>query len=87
MVNAWVLHIKAFAAKHKIAYGCALSNPDCRASYKKKKPSARSLLLEVDGILKSDLSEMEIALEKKLKRSSPDTALDFVMAKFGYTPF
>ena len=85
MVNAWVAHIKAFAAKHKIAYGCALSNPDCRASYKpKKKPSARSLLSSVDGIEKADMPAMEIALERKLKRSSPETALDSVLKRFGY---
>jgi len=85
MPNSWVAHIKAFAAKHKIAYGCALSNPDCRASYKSKKPSARSLLAEVDGIEDADFDKMEAALEKKLKRSSPDAALDFVLLKFGYS--
>jgi len=85
MVNAWVDHIRAFAKKNKIAYGCALSNPDCRASYKPKKPSAKALLSEVDGIERADLAAMEVALEKKLKRSSPDTALDFVLLKFGYS--
>ncbi len=86
MSNAWVLHIKAFAKKNNLAYGCALSNPACRASYKpKKKPSARSLLAEFDGIEAADMREMEFELEKKLKRSSPETALDFVLNKFGYS--
>ncbi len=85
MPNSWVLHIKAFAKKNNLAYGCALSNPACRASYKPKKPSARSLLAELDGIERADFDKMVSALEKKLKRSSPDTALDFVLLKFGYS--
>jgi len=31
--NAWVEHIKAFAAKNKIPYGCAISQPECKKSY------------------------------------------------------
>ena len=37
MTNKWVEHIKAFAKAHNISYGCALSNPECLASYKAKK--------------------------------------------------
>jgi len=31
--NAWTLHVKAFARKHNLSYGCAMSTPECRESY------------------------------------------------------
>ena len=33
--NRWVDHVKAFAKANNLAYGCAISNPQCKASYKK----------------------------------------------------
>ena len=36
MVNAWVEHIKAFAKKNNVPFGCALSNPECRRTYSTK---------------------------------------------------
>ena len=35
MPNAWVIHVKKWSAANNKAYGCAVSDPDCRASYKK----------------------------------------------------
>ena len=37
MPNAWVIHVKRWAAAHDTAYGCAISNADCRAAYTKVK--------------------------------------------------
>ena len=37
MPNAWVTHVKKFAADYKLSYGCALSMPECKSSYKSKK--------------------------------------------------
>ena len=34
--SPWIAHVKAFAAKHKIKYGEALSDPRASASYRKK---------------------------------------------------
>jgi hypothetical protein len=36
MPNAWVTHVKKFAADNKLSYGCALSMPECKSSYKKE---------------------------------------------------
>jgi len=33
MPNDWVKHIKKFARDNNITYGCALSDPRCKASY------------------------------------------------------
>jgi len=84
MVNAWVQHIKQFAAKKKVPYGCALSDPACRASYKSKKVSATQLLDDLDGVEETDYAAMHAFLEKKLKRSSTEVAEAAVLKKFGY---
>ena len=39
MANAWVEHIKKYAKDNNVSYGCALSMPDCKASYQKTKES------------------------------------------------
>lgn len=36
MPNSWVEHVKSYASKHKLSYACAISKPDCKASYHKK---------------------------------------------------
>jgi hypothetical protein len=36
MANMWILHVKHFALKNNISYGCAISNPECKALYKEK---------------------------------------------------
>lgn len=51
MVNAWVEHIRKFARENNKTYGCALSDPACRASYKKptKNPTQRSERASMGG--------------------------------------
>ena len=34
--SKWILHVKAFARNNKCSYREALSNPKCKATYKKK---------------------------------------------------
>jgi hypothetical protein len=44
MPNAWVEHIKKYAKDNIVSYGCALSMPDCKESYKnnkKKEPQTK----------------------------------------------
>lgn len=33
MANKWVEHVRAFAKKNKMSYGCAISEPECKKSY------------------------------------------------------
>jgi len=43
MPNAWVTHVKQYAAAIKTTYGCALSMSECKNSYKsKKEPTKKS---------------------------------------------
>jgi hypothetical protein len=36
MSNAWVTHVKQYAAANKMTYGCAMSDSSCKAAYKKE---------------------------------------------------
>ena len=36
-MTVWTDHVKSFAKKNGLSYGCALNNPECSASYKSKK--------------------------------------------------
>lgn len=40
MVNPWIEHIKRYAKETGKSYGCALSDPECKASYKQKPPTS-----------------------------------------------
>ena len=35
MPNNWINHVKDFARENNLTYGCAISNPLCKSSYKK----------------------------------------------------
>jgi hypothetical protein len=37
MPNAWVTHVKQYAAANNTSYGCAMSDSNCKAAYKSKK--------------------------------------------------
>ena len=37
MKSSWVTHVKAFAQKHKMKYGDALKNAQCKSEYHKSK--------------------------------------------------
>ena len=37
MPNFWIEHVKEYSRIHNLHYGCALSMPECKASYKPKK--------------------------------------------------
>lgn len=32
-MNRWVEHVRSYASQHGLSYGCALSDPQCKASY------------------------------------------------------
>lgn len=42
MANKWIEHVRAFALKKKISYMCAMTKPECKASYAKTKMPAKA---------------------------------------------
>ena len=51
--SPWINHIKNYAAQHGLSYACALSNPDCSASYKKSKTNNQSTSTNNEGLISS----------------------------------
>ena len=49
MANAWVEHVKDFAKRRGLSYGCAISHPDCSKEYKSDK--AREGMKKIMGSL------------------------------------
>ena len=47
MSNPWVLHVKDYAKKNNLSYMCAMTTPDCKASYKKPTPVKKIKTIEV----------------------------------------
>jgi hypothetical protein len=41
-MNSWVQHVKQYALTHGMRYSCALSDPQCKASYHSKKATSKS---------------------------------------------
>jgi len=39
--NKWIEHVKDFAKKNSVSYGCAISMPECKASYKTGETQAK----------------------------------------------
>ena len=37
MKSLWITHVKSFAQKHKMKYGDALKNAQCKSEYHKSK--------------------------------------------------
>jgi len=70
--NPWVTHVKKYAAEHNIAYGCAIANPDCKATYTKKVKSTKKEIdvnkkniIKNQSFTKKKLTEKEIEENKR----------------------
>jgi len=66
MVSAWVEHIRDFARRKSMTYGCALSDPDCRAEYHAKRPPKlnKKEKKEVAGMEAEDINILSIPVKK-----------------------
>ena len=55
MPNAWVIHVKDFAQRNGISYGCALSMPECKEEYYKtpKEPDYTKQIQKVGDLMRS----------------------------------
>jgi len=80
MANAWVEHIKRFAREKGMTYGCALSDPECKATYKKPpKPLTQKKERESMGV--EDASAKAIVAEEKAKKSAHKARTTTMKAK------
>lgn len=42
MVNKWIMHVKRFASENNLSYGCAITTPECKATYIKEPRAPRT---------------------------------------------
>ena len=72
MVNAWVEHVRNFAKKNGISYGCAVSNADCKSSYHKQKArnakKTRTPEQETEGMGAEDTDAVKKVKKPKKKK-------------------
>lgn len=74
MANNWITHIKDYAQRHGLSYGCALSKPECKAEYREKYPKPltkkqQKAKAEEEARLKAEEeARLKAEAEKKPKR-------------------
>lgn len=85
MPNSWVEHVRTFAANHKLSYGCAITNPKCKAAYMKAYPTPEMIFdesVEISGLTDPDyklwLKAFKAILgeHKLLRKRLSDDAVD-----------
>ena len=57
-MSRWIQHIKDFAAKNNLSYGCALSNPECSRTYRATKEKQVGLEESIPQFLAQPLSKV-----------------------------
>jgi hypothetical protein len=72
MPNQWVDHVKKFAADNNLSYGCALSKPECKETYRAKYGVSKKLTkkqnIEMMGAEDFDAPNMKLVVKEKKKR-------------------
>jgi len=53
-MNPWIVHVKKYAKKNNLSYGCAISDPECAKEYKmnKGKPKEDEAVSIRKGLIK-----------------------------------
>lgn len=77
-MTAWTEHIKDFAKRKGITYGCALSDADCKAEYHAKRPPKlnKKEKKEVSGMEAEDINvakkdNIQMVISEKKMRGRP----------------
>jgi hypothetical protein len=82
MPNRWVDYVKKFAADNNLSYGCALSKPECKETYRAKYGVTKKLTkkqnIEKMGAEDMDAPNIQLVVKEKKKRR-PTLKLEEVM--------
>ena len=59
MPNQWIVHVKDFAQRNGLSYGCALSTPACKAEYRKapKQQDYTPQIYKIGDLMRGKLKE------------------------------
>ena len=74
-MNPWILHVKNYAQRNDLSYGCALSTPECKEEYQQnKKPKEQDYTKQIYKVadlmrskLKAEVTQAFNALLPKIK--------------------
>ena len=73
MPNAWVEHVRKFAAKNGMSYGCAVSDAECKAKYHRQKArNAKMTRTPAQEMEDMGAEDVNVAEKPKKKKSMPD---------------
>jgi len=67
-MSRWTDFVKAFAKKHNVSYGCALSMPDCSAEYRREHPN-KQLQKRNEGLERLEMGANDKPAPESKKRS------------------
>jgi hypothetical protein len=80
MPNQWVDHVKKFAADNNLSYGCALSKPECKETYRAKygvsKKLSKKQNIEKMGAEDFDAPNMKLVIKEKKKRRPKELVIE-----------
>ena len=80
MPNRWVSHVKEFAADNNLSYGCALSKPECKETYRAKYGVSKKLTkkqnIEMMGAEDFDAPNIQMVVKEKKKKPKPQLVIE-----------
>lgn len=80
MPNQWIDHVKKFAADNNLSYGCALSKPECKETYRAKYGVSKKLTkkqnIEKMGAEDFDAPNMKLVVKEKKKRRPKELVIE-----------
>jgi len=81
MPNRWVDHVKSFAAQNNLSYGCALSTPACKETYRAKYGVTKKLTkkqnIQKMGAEDFDAPNIKMVVkEKKKRKPTPELVIE-----------
>ena len=83
--NKWIEHIRNYAKTHNLSYACALSNPDCKNSYRTPSEPIMKIIRVKKNNKKSEITPpepiMKIIRVKKNNKKSEITPPEPIMKK------
>lgn len=79
MTNAWVQHVKSFAKKNNLSYGCAMTDPKVKVGYTPVTKSKKQKATPVESVKAPVRPKKKLVIKesKSVPKSAPKTIPEF----------
>lgn len=76
-MNRWVEHVRKFASDNNLSYGCALSKPECKDSYRAKYGVSKKLTKKqnIEKMGAEDVN-VKLVIKEKKKRKPKELVIE-----------